>query len=62
LIDGFVIDQADADQQATIEALGMRALVTDAIMRDDADRQRLAEEALAFVRELGVGGQESGKR
>ena len=48
LIDGFVIDLADADDQEAIENLGMSVLVTDTLMRDDADRQRLATEILEF--------------
>jgi LPPG:FO 2-phospho-L-lactate transferase len=54
LIDGFVIDVADRDQAAEIEALGMRVLVTDAIMHDVPDRGRLAREVLAFGRTLKV--------
>lgn len=52
LVHGFVIDHADAEQQAAIEALGMRVLVTDAVMRDEADRQRLAQEVLGFARAI----------
>jgi len=52
LADGFVIDRVDADQQEPIVARGMRVLVTDTIMRDEADRQRLAREVLAFANEL----------
>jgi LPPG:FO 2-phospho-L-lactate transferase len=50
LIDGFVIDREDAEQQDAIAALGMRVLVTETIMRDVADRRRLAEAVLAFAR------------
>lgn len=52
LIDGLVIDQADADQQDRIEQLGMRVLITDAIMRDEGDRRRLANEVLRFVDQI----------
>jgi LPPG:FO 2-phospho-L-lactate transferase len=48
VIDGVVVDSADSDQVAAIEALGVRALCTDIRMRDDADRERLAVEVLAF--------------
>lgn len=51
LIDGLVIDTADADQQSRIAALGMRVLVTDAVMHDDHDRVRLARETLAFAQQ-----------
>jgi LPPG:FO 2-phospho-L-lactate transferase len=49
LVDGFVIDRADAAQALAIESLGMRVHLTDALMRDDADRARLAAECLAFA-------------
>ena len=49
-LDGFVIDQADADQRAEIERLNTRVLVTDTLMRDAADRARLAREMLEFAR------------
>ena len=51
-LDGFVIDQADADQRAEIERLNTRVLVTDALMRDAADRARLAREMLGFARTI----------
>jgi LPPG:FO 2-phospho-L-lactate transferase len=54
LIDGFVIDDADRDQTAAIEALGIRVLVADAIMHDVPDRGRLAREVLAFGESLKV--------
>lgn len=47
LADIFVLDTMDAASGAAIEALGMRALVTDTIMTDDASRARLADEILA---------------
>jgi LPPG:FO 2-phospho-L-lactate transferase len=45
----FVIDAADAGAAGAIEALGMRPVVTDAVMRDRAGRARLAAEALGAV-------------
>ena len=42
LVDAFVVDTVDAGLAPAIEALGMRAVVTDTIMRDDAARERLA--------------------
>jgi len=45
----FVIDRVDADSRAPIEALGLRAHVTDTIMADDAARARLAGECLAVA-------------
>lgn len=49
LIDVFVLDTVDADHAPAVEALGMRAVVTDTIMTDDASRARLAREILAAV-------------
>src|SRR5215211_4371700 len=48
LVDGMVVDRADEDERAGIEALGMRVLVTESIMRDAEDRARLASETLEF--------------
>jgi len=42
LIDAFVLDDVDADLAPAVEALGIRAIVTDTIMTDDASRARLA--------------------
>jgi LPPG:FO 2-phospho-L-lactate transferase len=47
LVDIFVLDTIDADHAPAIESLGLRALVTDTIMSDDAGRARLAGEVLA---------------
>lgn len=43
LCDVFVIDDMDAEYAPAIEALGMRAAVTNTIMNDDADKVRLAK-------------------
>ena len=48
LVDGIVVDDQDADQRPSIEGLGMRVLATDAVMRDEDDRARLAREILEF--------------
>src|ERR687893_2498985 len=48
LVDGMVVDRADEDERAGIEALGMRVLVTESIMRDAEDRARLASETIEF--------------
>ena len=47
-----LIDAADEGERADIEALGMRVLATDAVMRDEADRARLARGVLAFGAEI----------
>jgi LPPG:FO 2-phospho-L-lactate transferase len=53
LLDGFVMDRADGKEPRT-SSLGMRFLATDAVMRDEADRERLGREVLEFCSELGV--------
>jgi LPPG:FO 2-phospho-L-lactate transferase len=45
----FVLDRVDETLVSKVEALGMRTLVTDTIMTDDAARARLAAEVLAFA-------------
>jgi LPPG:FO 2-phospho-L-lactate transferase len=46
LIDALVIDEADAERA---DALGVRAIVTRTLMRDEASRRSLAEAALNAV-------------
>ncbi len=48
-IDTFVIDTVDADLAPPIEALGLRVVVTDTIMTDDAARSRLAGDVLRAI-------------
>jgi LPPG:FO 2-phospho-L-lactate transferase len=50
LCDLFVLDAVDAGLAPAVEALGMRTLVTDTIMTDDASRARLAAEVLGALR------------
>jgi LPPG:FO 2-phospho-L-lactate transferase len=55
-VNGFVLDSRDTTQAADVEALGLRAHVTDTIMRDADAAARLATETLAFAATLaGVG-------
>ena len=49
LLRDFVLDALDAAQAATLRAQGLRVLVTDTIMRSEADRARLAQQALDFA-------------
>lgn len=49
LVGAMVIDGVDGRERAGIEGLGMGVLATDAIMRDDGDRARLAREVLEFA-------------
>ena len=44
----FVLDQVDEGLASDVEALGMRTLVTDTVMTDDAARARLAAEVIDF--------------
>jgi LPPG:FO 2-phospho-L-lactate transferase len=48
LVQGMVIDEVDADQRLAIEHLGMHVHVTDTVMANPEDRQRLALDVLAF--------------
>ena len=52
LLDGLILDHADAALAPAVAALGARPLVTQTIMRDHADRERLAREALSFAAAL----------
>lgn len=51
LIDTLVIDRVDESLAPAIESLGLRAHVTETIMRTAEDRARLAAECVALVRE-----------
>lgn len=51
-IDGFVLDQRDAEQRADVEALGVAARVTDTVMRSPEAAAKLAETTLTLAREL----------
>jgi LPPG:FO 2-phospho-L-lactate transferase len=44
----MVVDRTDEEEWARIEALGMRVLVTQSVMRHAEDRARLASETLEF--------------
>ncbi len=50
LLTGFVLDSADAAMLGNIENLGMRAYVTNTLMKTPTDR-RLAENVLNFIAE-----------
>jgi LPPG:FO 2-phospho-L-lactate transferase len=52
LLDGFVLDAVDAELAPAVEALGMRSLVADTVMTDDAARARLAREVVSFAERL----------
>lgn len=50
LVTTLVIDRADEALAPAIESLGMQAAVSETVMRDAADRLRLARECAALVR------------
>ena len=50
--DVFVLDARDTALQPQIEALGLRAVVTDTVMTTLADKQRLASDALKLKTDL----------
>ncbi len=52
VLDGLVIDRADADAAPVLRGMGLQALATDAVMVSDDDRARLAGEVLAFALSL----------
>ncbi|CAN5363559.1 2-phospho-L-lactate transferase [soil metagenome] len=54
LLDGFVIDQVDAELLPQIEALGLPAIALQSIMGDAEDRQRFALEVLDFADSIAV--------
>lgn len=49
LLDGFVIDHADADAATAIGESGAKVLVTKTVMADLADRENLAREVLELA-------------
>jgi LPPG:FO 2-phospho-L-lactate transferase len=49
LVDVLVIDEADAAGAAEVEAQGVRCVVGQTVMRDDASRRRLAEAVVAHA-------------
>lgn len=58
-VDGFVLDVQDASLARDIEALELKVKVADTMMRNDADKRRVAREVLDFVDELAVSGRHS---
>lgn len=51
LLSGFVFDRLDAAEELEIRSVGVRTLVTDTVMKNPADRQRLATEILTFAQQ-----------
>jgi LPPG:FO 2-phospho-L-lactate transferase len=53
LLDGIIIDQEDAALAERITTdLHLRVHITDTVMRDTTDRQRLARETLRFAEQV----------
>jgi LPPG:FO 2-phospho-L-lactate transferase len=52
LLDGFVLDERDADSADAVAALGLAVRVTDTIMRDVDASRRLVTETLALAASL----------
>ena len=52
LLTAFVIDHTDEAYQDTLTEMGLRTLVTATLMQTSADKVRLADEVLNFVRKL----------
>ncbi|MEE8334551.1 MAG: 2-phospho-L-lactate transferase [Alphaproteobacteria bacterium] len=57
IIDGLVIDSADAGEAATIEAGSVRVLVTETLMQGTEEEERLALSVLEFAAKLRPRGQ-----
>ncbi|MFV8783119.1 2-phospho-L-lactate transferase [Microbulbifer sp. SA54] len=51
-VDGFVIDERDVAQARDIEAMGLRVLVTNTLMRSLDERITLARDVLQFAQSL----------
>jgi LPPG:FO 2-phospho-L-lactate transferase len=56
VIDGFVIDHADAATADDLGAAGLRVHVTKTVMESLADREALAREVLGLAAKMGDGG------
>ena len=52
LVDGFVLDEIDANAAAEVAALGMEPLITGTVMKSAEDKQALAKDVLAFSESL----------
>jgi LPPG:FO 2-phospho-L-lactate transferase len=48
LLSGFVMDELDEALVEDVQALGIRTLVTNTLMKTPGDRRRLAEAVLKF--------------
>jgi LPPG:FO 2-phospho-L-lactate transferase len=51
-VSAMVIDTVDSADADAVRALGLQVVVTDTVMKSDAEKARLADETLAFARTL----------
>ncbi len=54
LLDGFIIDESDADQASAIAKLGIEVLVVPTIMKNLDDKIALSEQVMKFSQSLAV--------
>lgn len=52
LLSGILIDEVDQTEAQAIEAIGIRVMVTDILMRSLEDRERLARQTLQFAAQI----------
>lgn len=52
LLDGFVLDNSDAERQEAVRGMGVEVFVTDTVMQSLNDKERLAQEVLRFATAL----------
>ena len=52
LVTGLIFDNCDAAERSYIENLGLAAMLTNTIMRSDADKKALAQDCIAFIDSL----------
>jgi len=52
LLTGFILDEQDAAEAASVSALGLSTLVAPTLMTNAAERQRLAQQTLQFLEQL----------
>jgi LPPG:FO 2-phospho-L-lactate transferase len=55
ILDGLIIDQTDADQQAAIEKLGLQVGISNTVMKTLDDKKALAKFTLEFAHKIRTG-------
>jgi len=51
-LDGFVLDEVDADQSESVQHLGLKTGCAQTVMSDDQDKAALAQYCLGFLEQL----------